>query len=199
PIAKIGFCVIIGTIPVCIAGAFFEGYVSTVIRDSIHVIAWATIGFRLLLGFASYVNRKVLWKHLDTVEGARADSLRHLSYSQALLIGLAQMLAIIPGTSRSGVTLTAGLFLGMKPEAAARFSFLLSIPVIMASALFEIIKIYKDQTLELQWVNMILGGVLSFVVALIVIHLFLKFIAKSGMAIFVIYRVLLGALLLWLF
>ncbi|MGN0902245.1 MAG: undecaprenyl-diphosphate phosphatase, partial [Succinivibrio sp.] len=63
PIAKIGFCVIIGTIPVCIAGALFEGYVSTVIRDSIHVIAWATIGFGLLLGFASYVNRKVLWKH----------------------------------------------------------------------------------------------------------------------------------------
>ena len=95
--------------------------------------------------------------------------------------------------------MTAGLFLGLKAEAAARFSFLLSIPVILASGLFEILKLYKQETLELQWVNLILGGFISFAVALVVIHLFLKFIAKSGMALFVIYRVLLGAILLWMF
>ena len=199
PIAKIGFCVIIGTLPVVIVGGLFEKTISTVIRDSIDVIAYATIGFGLLLGLASYVNRRIVWRNIDNVQGARADSLRGLTYVQALVIGFAQAIAIIPGTSRSGITMTAGLFLGWKAEAAARFSFLLSIPVILASGLFEILKLYKQETLELQWVNLILGGFISFAVALVVIHLFLKFIAKSGMAVFVIYRVLLGAILLWMF
>ena len=199
PIAKIGFCVIIGTLPVVIVGGLFEKTISTVIRDSIDVIAYATIGFGLLLGLASYVNRRIVWRNIDNVQGARADSLRGLTYVQALVIGFAQAIAIIPGTSRSGITMTAGLFLGLKAEAAARFSFLLSIPVILASGLFEILKLYKQETLELQWVNLILGGFISFAVALVVIHLFLKFIAKSGMALFVIYRVLLGARLLWMF
>ena len=199
PIAKIGFCVIIGTLPVVIVGGLFEKTISTVIRDSIDVISYATIGFGLLLGLASYVNRRIVWRNIDNVQGARADSLRGLTYVQALVIGFAQAIAIIPGTSRSGITMTAGLFLGLKAEAAARFSFLLSIPVILASGLFEILKLYKQETLELQWVNLILGGFISFAVALVVIHLFLKFIAKSGMALFVIYRVLLGAILLWMF
>ena len=199
PIAKIGFCVIIGTLPVVIVGGLFEKTISTVIRDSIDVIAYATIGFGLLLGLASYVNRRIVWRNIDNVQGARADSLRGLTYVQALVIGFAQAIAIIPGTSRSGITMTAGLFLGLKAEAAASFSFLLSIPVILASGLFEILKLYKQETLELQWVNLILGGFISFAVALVVIHLFLKFIAKSGMALFVIYRVLLGAILLWMF
>ena len=199
PIAKIGFCVIIGTLPVVIVGGLFEKTISTVIRDSIDVIAYATIGFGLLLGLASYVNRRIVRRNIDNVQGARADSLRGLTYVQALVIGFAQAIAIIPGTSRSGITMTAGLFLGLKAEAAARFSFLLSIPVILASGLFEILKLYKQETLELQWVNLILGGFISFAVALVVIHLFLKFIAKSGMALFVIYRVLLGAILLWMF
>ena len=166
PIAKIGFCVIIGTLPVVIVGGLFEKTISTVIRDSIDVIAYATIGFGLLLGLASYVNRRIVWRNIDNVQGARADSLRGLTYVQALVIGFAQAIAIIPGTSRSGITMTAGLFLGLKAEAAARFSFLLSIPVILASGLFEILKLYKQETLELQWVNLILGGFISFAVAL---------------------------------
>jgi undecaprenyl-diphosphatase len=199
PISKIGFCVIIATIPTCIAGLFFEKTISSIIRDSIEVIAYTTIGYGILLGLASYVNKRMLWRNIDHMQGARPDSLRSLTYAQAITIGLAQALAIIPGTSRSGITLTAGLFMGMKSEAAARFSFLLSIPVIMASGLFEALKLYKEQTLELQWVNLILGALISFFVAIIVIHLFLKFIAKSGMAVFVIYRIILGCLLLWMF
>ena len=199
PVARIGFCIIIGTIPVCVIGAMFEGYISSVLRDNIDAIAYSTIVFGLILGLASYVNKKMVWKNIDNNEGARNDSLRNLTYVQALIIGFAQSIAIFPGVSRSGITLTAGLFLGMKSEAAARFSFLLSIPVIMASGLFEIIKLYKAETLELQWVNLALGAFISFFVAIVVIHLFLKYIARSGMAVFVIYRVLLGAVLLWLF
>jgi len=199
PVARIGFCIIIGTIPVCVIGAMFESYISSVLRDNIDAIAYSTIVFGLILGLASYVNKKMVWKNIDNNEGARNDSLRNLTYVQALIIGFAQSIAIFPGVSRSGITLTAGLFMGMKSEAAARFSFLLSIPVIMASGLFEIIKLYKAETLELQWVNLALGAFISFFVAIVVIHLFLKYIARSGMAVFVIYRVLLGAVLLWLF
>ncbi len=199
PLARIGFCLIIATMPVCIVGALFEGYISSSLRDNIDVIAYTTIGFGILLGIASYVNKKMVWRNIDNIQGVRSDSLRGLNYTQALVIGLFQSLAVFPGVSRSGITLTAGLFMGMKSEAAARFSFLLAIPVIVASATFEIYKKYSMGTLELQWVNLIIGALLSFIFAIIVIHLFLKYIAKSGMAVFVIYRVLLGALLLWIF
>ncbi len=199
PLARIGFCLIIATLPVCVVGSLCESYISSVLRDNIDVIAYTTIGFGILLGIASYVNKKMVWRNIDNIQGARSDSLRGLNYTQALVIGLFQALAVFPGVSRSGITLTAGLFMGMKSEAAARFSFLLAIPVIVASGAFEIYKIYSMGTLELQWVNLIIGAMLSFIVAIIVIHLFLKYIAKSGMAVFVIYRILLGAMLLWLF
>ena len=199
PVAKIGFCIIIGTIPACIAGLLFEKTISTTIRDNIHVIAYATIGFGLLLGLASKLNSTQVWRNIAKNEGERADSLRHLSFVQALVIGLFQAIAIIPGTSRSGITLTAGLFLGLKREAAARFSFLLSIPIILASTLFEILKLYKAETLQSEWLSLIMGALISFIFALIVIHLFLKYISRSGMAVFVIYRVLLGAVLLYMF
>lgn len=200
PISKVGFCLIIATIPVCISGLLFEEQISSWAR-SLEIIAWATIGYGLLLGLASYLNRHFIWPNIINNEGGRADSLRGLSYVQAIIIGLSQALAIIPGTSRSGITLTAGLFLGLRPEAAARFSFLLSIPVILASATFEGIKLYKHPELfeQADYLSMSLGILLSFFTALIVIHLFMKFIAKSGMALFVIYRLLLGAALLWLF
>ena len=118
---------------------------------------------------------------------------------QAIIIGFAQALALIPGTSRSGITLTAGLFLGMRPEAAARFSFLLSIPIIIASGLLEGIKLINDETIGANPVEMLIGGVISFVTAIIVINLFMRYISKSGMAIFVIYRILLGCALLYFF
>lgn len=199
PIARIGFCIIIATLPVCVIGALFEKVISTEIRDSIRLIAVTTIVFGLLLGVASYVNRKLVWRNLDIKQGARPDSLRPLTYVQAFIIGCAQAIAVIPGTSRSGITLTAGLFLGLKAEAAARFSFLLSIPVIIASGIFEVAKLYTQGMGDALWSDLIIGGTISFFVALAVIHLFMKFISHSGMAVFVIYRILLGAFLLYLF
>ena len=121
-----------------------------------------------------------------------------MTLAQAVIIGFVQALALIPGTSRSGITLTAGLFLGMRPESAARFSFLLSIPVILASGLLEGIKIVQYPELNAAPLEIFVGVFISFITALIVIHCFLKFISKSGMAVFVIYRLLLGSLLLYL-
>lgn len=199
PVARVGFCLILASIPAGICGLLFEDKISTQAR-AIDVIAYTTIGFGLLLGLASYVNRHLVWRTVLSVEGERADTLRHLTYNQAIIIGCAQALAIVPGTSRSGVTLTAGMFLGMRPEAAARFSFLLSIPVIFCSGLLEGYKLYTVPDLGgADVVSMLIGGFISFLVALVVIHMFLRYISRSGMAVFVIYRLLLGALLLWMF
>lgn len=193
--AKIGFCMVIATIPAALAGMLFESDISTMAR-SIKVIAWTTILYGLLLGLASLLNRRVL--RTDPKDaGGRPDSLKPLTWTRAVIIGLAQALALVPGTSRSGITLTAGLFLGMRPQAAARFSFLLSVPVILASGVLEGHKLLAHPELSgASWSDMLLGAAISFAAALAVIHFFMKFIARSGMAVFVIYRLLLGAALL---
>lgn len=198
PMSHIGWCLTIATIPVIVAGFMLEDHIATVAR-SIEVIAYTTIGYGILLGLASAVNRKMVWRTISNVQGERSDTLRHLTMQQAFVIGMAQMLALVPGTSRSGITLTAGLFMGMRPEAAARFSFLLSIPVILGSGILEGVKLYEEGIGGASMMQMFIGAVISFLVAILVIHFFMKFIAKSGMAVFVIYRILLGSLLLMLF
>lgn len=199
PVSRVGWFLVIATIPVCVVGVLAEPYISTIGR-SIAVIGYATIFFGLLLGLASMVNRRMIWRNIVHTQGARPDSLRNLTLAQALLVGCAQALALIPGTSRSGVTLTAGMFLGLRPEAAARFSFLLSIPVILASAVFEAYKLYQsDMPMQQTWVEVLLSIIISFVLAILVIHLFLKYVSKSGMAFFVIYRLILGGILLYLY
>ena len=91
------------------------------------------------------------------------------------------------------------MFLGLRPEAAARFSFLLSIPIILASGLFELFKLYQSGGLvQSNLIPMLMGATIAFVTAIIVIHLFMKYISKSGMAIFVIYRLILGCVLLYI-
>lgn len=197
PQSRLGWFIVIGTIPAAVAGLLLEEFISTAGR-SIHIIAYTTIGFGLLLGLASYVNRKMNWHTKANLHNNRPDSLRKLNLAQTLVIGFSQALALIPGTSRSGITMTAGLFLGMRPEAAARFSFLLSIPIILASALLEGIKLVtSDVPGVANPVEMLVGGIIALITALIVIALFMRFISKSGMAVFVIYRILLGFGLLY--
>ena len=199
PISRVGWFIVLATIPAGACGYIFEPQIASVAR-SIEIIAYTTIGYGLLLGVASYVNRKLCWRTLVNIQGQRPDSLRHMTYQQAIIIGCAQALALVPGTSRSGITLTAGLFLGLRPEAAARFSFLLSIPIIMASGLLEGVKLYTTPDLGGADIpQMLVGAFVSFILAISVIHFFMKYISKSGMAVFVIYRVLLGLSLLYLF
>ena len=181
--SRLAWAVIIATIPVGAAGLLLHDFVDTALRSPV-VIAWATIGFGLLLWWAD-------------VQGKRERDEHSLSWKDIIIVGLAQVLALIPGTSRSGITMTAGLMLGLTRNGAARFSFLLSIPTILMAGGYKGLKLLDDGNVD--WTAIILGTVLSAVTAYLCIHLFLKLLERIGMLPFVIYRLVLGVVLLYLF
>ena len=179
--SRLAWWVIIATIPAVIIGFLGKDFISSELRSP-WVIAWATIGFGLLLGFADW--KKPTHRNED-----------QLKLVDVLIIGLFQALALIPGTSRSGITMTAGLFLGLSRQASARFSFLLSIPIIVASGVLQSYEL-SQSILPIDWLALSLALVLSAVSAALCIHLFLRVIEKVGMMPFVIYRLLLGVVLI---
>lgn len=182
--ARLAWYVILGTIPVGLAGLAANDYVETQLRNPL-VIAASTIVFALVLWLAQKVSTE-----------RRTDA--DMNWKDALIVGLFQAIALVPGTSRSGITITGGLFRGLDRKAAARFSFLLSIPV---TALAGLLKSYElvmsDQAVS--WWNMFLGALLSGIVAYVTIDWFLRLLDRIGMLPFVIYRLILGGVLLYLF
>lgn len=181
--SRLGWHIVIATIPVLIAGLLFEDIAETSLR-SVVVITATTLIFGLLLGIADRVGRQ---------HGTVAD----VTWKIALIIGLAQCLAIIPGTSRSGVTMTTALFCGLQRQAAARFSFLLSIPTIGAAASLALLELLGQP--EINWAELLYAMLMSALTALVCIHWFLKFIGALGFLPFVVYRLLLGIFLLFFF
>ncbi len=178
---RIAWFILLATIPGGLAGLLLNDVVSTYLRASV-VIAISTICFGLLMLLADRA-------------GSKRRVLADMTLKQALLIGCAQAVALIPGTSRSGITMTMALFLGYKPQAAARFSFLLSVPMILMAAGYEGLALFSGSE-PVAWRAMLIGIAVSFVSALLVIHLFLKMLAHVGLWPFVLYRLLLGAGLL---
>ena len=124
------------------------------------------------------------------------DSLR---WPKALLIGLMQVAALIPGTSRAGVTMTAGLWLGLSREAAARFSFLLAIPVLSGAGGYSVLELLRDQPGHFNAGVFLFAAVISALIALLTVHGFVRLVGRVGMLPFVIYRLLLAGLLFYLF
>ncbi|RUO30374.1 undecaprenyl-diphosphate phosphatase [Aliidiomarina soli] len=181
---KLAWAVLLATIPVAVAGLLFNDFISSTLRSPL-IVAAGLIGFGIVLGIAD-------WRH----RGNRSEY--QMSRWDVLCIALAQALALIPGTSRSGITITAALFLGLSREAAARFSFLLSIPVIALAGGYETLGLVQADT-EVDWLALVVGAVLSGLSAYLCIHYFLAFIRKIGMQPFVVYRILLGLLLIWFF
>jgi len=179
--SRLGWAIIIGTIPVVIAGLLLKTLVENEFRSPL-LIGISTIGFALLLWWAD-------------ARGKRARALDDLHWKDALYIGLAQAIALVPGTSRSGITMTAALMLGFNRVSAARFSFLLAIPTILMSASLVTKDLIASET-TVDWLALGLGVILSFLAALTTIHYFLRFIERMGMLPFVIYRLLLGAVIL---
>jgi len=184
PMSRLAWGVLFGTIPVGLAGLFVNNIAGDELRSA-HVIAIASISFGLLL----WVTDKLAIHKYET---------HNMGWKDVLFIGCAQALALIPGTSRSGITMTAGLFMGLTRDAAARFSFLLSIPVIILAGGLKLKELIQDGH-AVQWDAIILGVIVSAVSAYICIHYFLKVLDRIGMGPFVLYRVILGVVLLVVF
>jgi len=176
--------VVIATLPAALIGAIFHDQIDSFLREPL-VIAGATIIFGLALLLANH-------------ERAQASHEHQIGLMVALGIGLAQILAFVPGTSRSGITMMAGVLLGLRRDSAARFSFLLSIPLILGAGLYKSVLLLRSG-LPTDWLAISIGMLLSAVSALICIHLFLRFIEKMGFTPFVVYRLLLGAVLVVIF
>jgi undecaprenyl-diphosphatase len=179
--SRLAWWVILGAIPAVIMGYLFKDLVETDLRSP-WVIALATIGFGLLLWFADSKKPKTRNEY-------------QLTPANVLLIGCFQVLALVPGTSRSGITMTAALLLGLSRKAAARFSFLLSIPIILASGVLQTLELSRSSQ-SVEWFALLLALVLSAASAGLCIHLFLRLIERIGMLPFVIYRLLLGVVLI---
>lgn len=178
--SRLAWMVILATIPAGLVGLFFHEAVEDYAR-SVVVIATTTIVFGIFLGWAD-------------MRSSHQRTLMEMTWRIALLIGCSQAIALIPGTSRSGITITAALFLGFSRMDAARFSFLLSIPVILLSGGFKGIQlVLLDNGTD--WLSIALGAFLSGVSAYICIHYFLSFINRLSMMPYVIYRMLLGIFL----
>jgi undecaprenyl-diphosphatase len=182
--AKLAWAVIFATIPVGLAGIIFNEWIASELRSPL-VMAFGLIGFGLLLAYADWGNK-----------GVRSE--KQMNWKDVLFIALAQALALIPGTSRSGITITAALLMGLSREAAARFSFLLSIPVITLAGMLETLNLLESGN-PVEWRALFWGALLSGISAYLCIHYFLVFIQRLGMQPFVAYRVLLGILLLYFF
>ncbi len=174
---------VIASLPIVWAGFLFSSWVEQYLRSGL-IIALTTIGFGLLLGWADYQKRE------DSEVEERVTSSR-----DALIIGIAQCLALIPGTSRSGITITAGLFLGYHPIVATRFSFLLSIPIISGAILLLSIRNDWSAVSDLSTESYLIGSLLAGTTAFFTIGFFTNLAARWGMLPFVIYRIILGVIL----
>lgn len=190
PDARMGWFIILGSVPIVLLGLVFQNEIETSLR-SLWIVAFTLIFFGLLLGAADRLGRKKL-------------TLKELTWPHALIYGLAQAAALIPGVSRSGGTITAGLFMGYERPAAARYSFLLAIPAVFGSGLFQLYKTVKEpcERAALGCVPEVFNGwetaaatLVAFVVGLAVIAFFMSYISKRSFMPFVIYRVLLGGTL----
>lgn len=176
--------VAVASVPIAVGGYLMRDVVATYLRSPM-VIAISTIVFGLLLWWAD-------------VTGKRLRDIEKIGLRDAIIIGLSQVMAIVPGTSRSGITITAGLMLGLERRTAARFSFLLSIPTILMAGGYEAFRYFSGAE-HIDWGSFFSVAVISAITAWLAIHYFLKFLEKTGMLPYVIYRLLLGAVLIVMF
>lgn len=182
PDVRLGWLIIIGTIPIVLIGFFAQDYIRSVFR-SLWLVAIVLIVFGLILGLADWL-------------GKRTKAITEMTYGHGILIGLAQVLALVPGVSRSGATMTAGLALGYTRPAAARFGFLLAIPAVFGSGLYELVHSFGEPAGYYGYAETAVATVVAFGVGFAVIAFLMRYIEKRSFLPFVVYRVLLGAALL---
>lgn len=180
--SKLAWGVLLGTIPVGLAGLLFKDFIEVNLRST-EVIAYSTLVFGLLLGFASWINTR------------NQSSRVELSWQDIGFVGIMQALALIPGTSRSGITITAGLLIGLSKNTSTQFAFLLSIPVITLSALLMLLDLYQQPQVA-DWPMLLIGFLVSAISAYFTVVFFIKLLDTIGLMPFVVYRIILGVLLL---
>ena len=186
--SKLGLWIIIGTIPICIFGLLFKEPIEQGMVRSLNIISFYLIFFGLLLFLSELIARQT--KTLDKINPL-----------DVMLIGLTQSFALIPGVSRSGVTLFAGLLLGFKRAHAARFSFLLSVPAVLASGILELktlVSTIGTGSEQVIWVNILIGTIVAFFSGYFAIDFLLKYLQTHKTHVFVIYRIFLGCLVIYL-
>jgi undecaprenyl-diphosphatase len=171
----------IATIPIGIAGLFLKDHVETYLRHP-HVVGAASIFFAIFLWFSDR-------------NGSDKKTINDLTWRDAVIIGCGQVFALIPGASRAGMTMTAALFLGFNRESAAKFSFLMAIPVGLLAGGLEFLELIKTQPTFEQWGYVAVGFVVAMVSAILVIHWLLDWVKSRNMTVFVVYRILLGVLI----
>lgn len=180
---KLGVTLLIASIPAIVAGGLLHGWVEAALRD-VRIIAYTTISFGLLLWWAD-------------ARFARSKGMQEMNLKAGVMIGLAQMLALVPGTSRSGITITMGRMLGFSADTAARFSFLLSIPIIAAAGGYGVLRMLLNDS-PIDWSQFGLAVVLSAIAGWFCIAAFLALLKRVGLVPFVVYRLGLGVVLLWM-
>ncbi|MGO1524155.1 MAG: undecaprenyl-diphosphate phosphatase [Nesterenkonia sp.] len=178
PDVRMGWMIIVGTIPIVILGLVFEDYIDTVFRT-----LWLTATMLVVFGFFLAVADHY---------GRQKKPLEELSIRDGIIYGFAQAMALIPGVSRSGGTITAGLLMGYTREAAARYSFLLAIPAVFGSGFYKLIGSVEEPSGPYNFAQTMLATGVGFVVAYVIIGWFLKYVSTHSYTVFVNYRILLG-------
>jgi undecaprenyl-diphosphatase len=187
--ARLGWLIIIGSLPIAVVGLLFRDVIEGSLTKDLRVIAGSLIGLAIVLTIAEMV-------------GKQKRGMEHLRVTDAVTVGIAQVFALIPGSSRSGTTITGGLFAGLTREAAARFSFLLSIPAIAASGLLELPEALRSvqqsagDGIQLGWTQLIIATLAAAISGYASIAFLLRFLQRHTTYLFVGYRIALGLVLI---
>lgn len=190
--AQLGWMIAAGTLPIVFFGLLLKKYIETSFR-SLYVISFSLILLAIILMAAEWITKKRIMqnKALKTIDG--------VGWKESIIIGFAQCVALIPGSSRSGTTITGGLFIGLDRETAARFSFLLSLPSVFAAGILELVK--ERQQLfspEIGFTNVLVATIVSGVVGYVSIAFLLNYLKKHTTYLFILYRIVAGVALLYL-
>lgn len=180
--ARMAWCIGIGTIPAAIAGLLLAGWIAANLRNPMIVIA-TLAGYGLLMALADRF-------------APRARDISSIGIRDAVVVGLAQALSLVPGTSRSGITITAGRLLGFRRQDAARFSFVLSAPIILLATMYEAVMLVTGD-LPVAWENLAVAALIAGIVAYLSIDFFMRFVSVLGLLPFAIYRLLLASVILY--
>ncbi len=178
PDARMGWLILVGTLPIALLGLLLKDAIESSLRN-LYITAAMLVGFALVLAYADRA-------------GAKQRTLDQLSWRDGILFGFAQAMALIPGVSRSGGTITAGLLMGYTREAAARYSFLLAIPAVLASGAYQLVRTWGQPSAVAPGPTA-LATLVAFVVGYGVIVVFLRLVSSRGYMPFVLYRIALGA------